>query len=343
MGRQVALLAAKPVGDDGFSGLIMTQALQQGWRLLIRHKKAILFLYLANLMVAGLLLFPFMEAFDRSLGAGLYREQMVSSIDYDWYTLFRDRVTGFASTFAPWVMGAGPFAKNLESLLDGELAEFPWEILSLGGLYVFVQTFLLAAAVGSFALDPKGTSTREFFRNGGTFFGRFFRLSVLALLTFWLINSWIIGPLTSLVKDLAEGALTDREAFYWNLSRYLLLLVIFMVVNMIFDYARIKAAVEDRTSTVLSFLSGISFCKRYFLSAFSLYLVIAGLGVAGVLVYIGVEHVLPQQTWIPILLAILWQQLYLIGRLSVKLFFYTCQMQFYSEREGLAPLSTSTV
>jgi hypothetical protein len=56
-----------------------------------------------------------------------------------------------------------------------------------------------------------------------------------------------------------------------------------------------------------------------------------------------VEHVLPQQTWIPILLAILWQQLYLIGRLSVKLFFYTCQMQFYSEREGLAPLSTSTV
>ena len=317
----------------------MIKALSEGWRLLTYHKKAIFFLYLANLVVAVFLLVPFMEIFDRSLGAGLYREQMVSSLDYDWYTLFRDRVTGFASTFAPWVMGAGPFAKNLETMLDGELAEFPWEILSLGGLYVFLQTFLLAAAVGSFALDPKGTSTREFFRNGATFFGRFFRLSVLALLTFWLIDSWIIGPLTSLVDGIVEGALTDREAFYWNFSRYLLLLVIFMVVNMLFDYAKIKAAVEDRTSMVLSLFSGISFCKRYFLPAFSLYLVIAAVGVVGVLVYTGVEHLLPQQTWIPILLAIFWQQLYVIARLTIKLFFYTSQIRFFLDREGFAQMS----
>ena len=39
----------------------MTGVLQQGWRLLTQHKKAIFFLYLANLMVAGLLLVPFME------------------------------------------------------------------------------------------------------------------------------------------------------------------------------------------------------------------------------------------------------------------------------------------
>ena len=238
------------------------KALFAGWKLLTHHKKAILFLYLANLIVAALLLIPFMETFERSLGPGLYREQMVSSLDWDWFTLFRDRVTGFASTFAPWVMGAGPFAKNLETMLDGELAEFPWEILSLGGLYLFLQTFLLAAALGSFALDPKGTSTREFLRNGATFFGRFFRLSLLALLTFWLIDSWIIGPLGSLAEEMVEGSLTDREAFYWNLSRYLVLLAIFMVANMLFDYAKIKAAVEDRTSMILSLLSGVSFCKK---------------------------------------------------------------------------------
>ena len=317
----------------------MIEVLRQGWKLLTRHKKAVLFLYLANLMVAALLLVPFMETFDRSLGPGLYREQMVEALDYDWYTLFRDRVTGFASSFAPWVMGAGPFAKNLESLLDGELTEFPWEILSVGCLYLFLQTFLLAAAVGSFALDPKRTSARQFFKNGATFFGRFFRLSLLALVTFGLIGSWIVGPLTSLATDLAEGSLTDREAFYWNLLRYLLVLVLFMVVNMLFDYARIKAVVEDRTSMALSFLSGASFCKRYFLSAFSLYLVVSGLGLVGVLVYTGVEYLLPQQTWFPILLAVFWQQLYVVVRLAIKLFFYTSQMQFYLEREGLEPLT----
>lgn len=95
--------------------------LQDGWQLLRRHKKAGIYFYLANLVVASLLLFPFMQVFEDSLGPGLYREKLVGELDYDWYGLFQDRVTGFASTLAPWVLGAGPFARNLELLLDGEL------------------------------------------------------------------------------------------------------------------------------------------------------------------------------------------------------------------------------
>ncbi len=311
----------------------MFRRLQEGWELRRRHKKAVIYFYLANLLVASLLLFPFMQVFEDSLGPGLYREELEGDLDYDWYGLFQDRVTGFASTFAPWVLGAGPFARNLELLLDGELTELPWAIISLGVFYILLNSFLLAAAVGSFALEPQGTSIRQFFHNGGMFFGRFFRLAVLAVLTFWFVGTWMVEPLGDLAEYLTNQALTDRGAFYWNGARYLIVLGTFLFLNMLFDYAKIQTAVENRSSVLLAFLSAVRFCVRNLFAAFGFYLLITVLGLAWVILYTGIEGLLPQQSWGAILLAIIGQQLFLMGRLVVKLLFYSGQMQFYLRKE----------
>ncbi len=310
----------------------MLELLKQGWKQLKNHKKTVFYFYCANLLVAALLLVPFMQVFEDSLGPGLYRDKMEGRLDYDWYTLFTDRVTGFASTFTPWVLGVGPFARNLEVLLDGELTRFPWGIVSLGALYILLNSFLLAAAVGSLALDPQGTSFREFFRNGGMFFGRFFRVAVLAILAFWFVGSWIVEPLSDLGEKLTNAAVTDRGAFYWNLTRYLIVLTIFLILNMLFDYAKIKIALEDRTSALVAFISALKFCTTHFFFSFGFYLLIISLGLVWVVLYTGIEWLLPQQGWLTILLATLVQQLYMVGRLTVKLFFYSGQMQLYLRR-----------
>lgn len=310
----------------------MFEALKQGWKQLKYHKKAVFYFYLMNLLVAGLLLVPFMQIFEKSLGPGLYRDRLEARIDWDWYTLFTDRVTGFASTFTPWVLGAGPFAQNLETLLDGELLELPWVIVSLGGLYILLNSFLLAGAVGSFALDATGTGFREFFRNGGTFFGRFFRLTVLAVLAFWFVGSWIVEPLGDLGEKLTNAALTDRGAFGWNLARYLIVLGIFLFLNMTFDYAKIKTALEDRTSALVAFFSAVKFCAVHCFASFGFYLLITALGLVWVVLYTGIEWLLPQQSGLTILAAVIVQQLYMVGRLTVKLLFYSGQMQFYLNR-----------
>jgi hypothetical protein len=313
----------------------MLQLLKQGWKQLKNHKKTVFYFYCANLLVAALLLVPFMQVFEDSLGPGLYRDKMEGRLDYDWYTLFTDRVTGFASTFTPWVLGVGPFARNLEVLLDGELTQFPWGIVSLGALYVLLNSFLLAAAVGSLALDPQGTSFREFFRNGGMFFGRFFRVAVLAILAFWFVGSWIVEPLSDLGEKLTNAAVTDRGAFYWNLTRYLIVLTIFLILNMLFDYAKIKIALEDRTSALVAFISALKFCTTHFFFSFGFYLLIISLGLVWVVLYTGIEWLLPQQGWLTILLATLVQQLYMVGRLTVKLLFFSGQMQLYLRSQQL--------
>ncbi len=197
-----------------------------------------------------------------------------------------------------------------------------------------LNSFLLAAAVGSFARDPQGTGIRQFFHNGGVFFGRFFRLAVLAVLAFWFVASWMVEPLGDLAEYLTNQAVTDRGAFYWNSARYLIVLGIFLFLNMLFDYAKIKTAIENRTSVVLAFVSAVRFCVTNFIAAFGFYLLITALGLAWIILYTGIEGLFPQQGWGTILLAIIWQQLFFMGRLIVKLLFYSGQMKFYLEKCG---------
>ena len=297
------------------------------------HKKAVMFFYLGNLSIAGLLALPFMVVFERSLGSGVYREKLLRSLDYDWLMLFGERVTGFASTFSPAVMGVGPFARNLDALLDGKLFDFPLALLALGGVYVVLNSFFLSAALGSFGLDPKGTTMGGFLGNGGEFFGRFLRLAILAFLAFYFLNAWVGEPLKALVSHISVGALQETSVLFWKNARFVLLLLLFLFVNMVFDYARIKTVLEDRTSIILAFLSALTFCISHFLPALAFYLMITGLGVLWVLIYTVGDSLLPQQHWFLILVVFVWQQLYVVGRLSLKLLFYTSQLHFLLDRE----------
>jgi len=313
----------------------MLQHLGLGLRRIRAHKKSICFLYLGNLSVALLLAVPFLHIFENSLGPGLYREQMAGDLDYDWYRLFQERTDGYFDTFSPEVIGVGPFARQLESLLDGGLTGYPWEILTVGGLYLLLTAFLSASAVGSLVLDPRGTSTREFFRTGATLFGRFFRLGLLSLFCFWVLNHMIIEPSSSWVNLKAESALTDREAFLWQFSRYPLILLVVLYLKMLFDYAKIKTALEDRTSVILAFLSATRFCLAHSLSVFSFYLLIVSIGLLGVFVYTGLEGWNPQHSEASWLVGLVFQQIYMVFRLSLRLLFFSGQAELYLSRENL--------
>jgi len=160
-------------------------------------------------------------------------------------------------------------------------------------------------------------------------------VAVLAILAFWFVGSWIVEPLSDLGEKLTNAAVTDRGAFYWNLTRYLIVLTIFLILNMLFDYAKIKIALEDRTSALVAFISALKFCTTHFFFSFGFYLLIISLGLVWVVLYTGIEWLLPQQGWLTILLATLVQQLYMVGRLTVKLLFFSGQMQLYLRSQQL--------
>lgn len=313
----------------------MIRALARGWSLLGRHKKTVCFFYLTNLLVASLLLLPFMRTFERSLGRGDYREGLLESLDYDWYELFQDRVQGFAATFSPSVTGWGPFFRNLETLLSGGWSGLPPEILGLGLIYLLANSYLTAAAVASAAIDPRGNSIREFFRVGGEYFGRFFRLSLLSVVVFALTYWVLLGPWQSWTQDMAQNAVVDRTAFLWRFSGLVSGGLLLAWLNLVFDYAKVITACSDRTSIILASISAGFFCLSRPASVGGLYLLLSLLGVLWIAVMTPLEGLIPQSTGAGILAAFLIQQLYLLGRLALRLYFYTSQMQLYLQKEAL--------
>lgn len=308
--------------------------LRGGLELLGRHKKAICCSYLLNLLVAGLLLPSFLLAFDRSLGEGLYRQKLTGQLDYDWLRLFEERFPEFGSSFSSATLGLAPFIRNLEALLDAKLISGPSLLVALGGVYLLLSSFLLAAALGSFFRDPQGTSFREFFRTGGIFFGRFLRASLWAATLFSLFFFFVVKPSQGWIDILTQDALTEVPVFVVRLIRYLLLLLLCLLLNMLMDYTKLKIALEDRTSVVLAFLSATRFCLRNFFFIYRLYLLIVFVSVLWVILYTLGEYVLPQNAWPLILVAFLWQQLYLMGRLSLRLLFYSTQAKVLVDRSG---------
>ncbi|MBI4445854.1 MAG: hypothetical protein HY645_08075 [Acidobacteria bacterium] len=304
-----------------------------GIRLLLQHKKAVVFFYLSSLLVAAVLTVPLLQALQDSLGSSLYRETLLRRMDYDWWRLFQDRASGLVAMFSPTVLGLGPFAESLEILLDRSWTTLPRSLLATGVLYLLISSFFTAASLGSFAFDPAGTSIREFLLQGSRLAGRFFRIGILALATYVVLAAVVFAPMGTLESYLKQRASNDVIAFSWSFIRYSLVLLILLVTNMVFDYTKIKSAVEDRTSVVLSFLSALTLCISYFSSTFGLYLLVLAFGTAWVLVYGAVEYLIPQQSWMGIVGAFCWQQIFIAGRLGLKLLFYGSQMQLVLELE----------
>ncbi len=313
----------------------MLVALRQGWRLLKRHKKAIVFYYLANLLVASLVLVPFVTAFEDSLGQGDYRETQVERLDNDWYQLLRHRAGSLLGTFSPSVTGLGPFARNLDRLLDGRLGDLPAELVGLGVLYLLINSFLTAAALGSAAVDPRGCSMREFLRTGGEFFGRFLRLGLLSLAAVGAVWLVLLGPLQSWTRDLADAAAVDRTAQLWRWAGLAAAGLLLGFVNLVFDYAKAITAASDRSSVLLASLSALFFCITYLVPATGLYVLLSVLGVAWILAAVSLESLIPQASGWGILTAFLLLQLTMVGRLTLRFWFYTAQLRFYVRNEGL--------
>ena len=313
--------------------MTLTGCVARGWRNLSAHKKSILYLYLVILGSASVLLLPFMESFESSLGAGVYRERLATTLDYDWYQLFRDRTRGAAESFGPWVLGAGPFLHTLEVLLEDGFGKLPAAVLGAAAIYLLLHTFLLSAAVSSLRLRPGGVSTRELLRNGADFFGRFLRLTALALLLYWFLRNVLLTPLNGWVDSWSDAAPTEITGFYLSLARYLLVLVLILGLDLVLDYARIKVVMEDRTSILLAVVGAAGFCMRNFLGVTGLYLLLAAftLGWAGL--YLGFDAMTAEESWAGIMVAFVVQQIHMLGRMALKLLGFASQIQFVKSRD----------
>jgi hypothetical protein len=260
------------------------------------------------------------------LGSSLYADAMASGTNYDWWQEFSAQATGLGTTFVPSIIGFGAVLSNLSAILDNR--PMAATIAGATAAWLMLWSFLSGGVLDRYA-RMRPTRAAGFFAACGTHVWRFARLGVLAWIIYWALFAVIHPYLFDALFPWATRNLTaERSAFAVRAVLYLLFGTLLVILNVIFDYARIRIVVEDRRSAIGALVAGARFVRRH-PATLRLYLLN---GLCFVLLALVYALVVPgMRTGTSIWLALVVGQLYIVLRHYVKLLFYASQTAFFQK------------
>jgi hypothetical protein len=263
------------------------------------------------------------------LGPSLAADTAAGGVNYEWMQEFGDQATGIGVTFRPTIIGFGAVLDNVSAFIDD--TSRPIAIVVTASLYIATWMFLAGGIIDRFARDQR-VAPHGFFAACGVFFFRFARLAIVQ----WLVYAFLFAYLHDWLFNTFYPRIThevnvERTAFLVRVALYFVFGVLVAASALIFDYAKVRAVVEDRRSVLGAIGAALGFIQRNYAAAvgvfvanFALFLIVVaayalvapGAGGGGVSVWIGFAI----------------GQLYIVGRLWVKLVFWASATALFQGR-----------
>ena len=272
------------------------------------------------------------------LGDSLAADTAASGVNYDWMQEFSAQATGLGVTFKPTVIGFGAVLDNVSAFVDNDRR--PFVIIGAASAYLALWIFVAGGIIDRYARD-RATRAYGFFAASGVFFFRFLRLAVVMGLVygylFGYLHRWLFGGLYPYItRDLT----VEQSAFFIRGVLYLVFGLILAACNIVFDYAKVRAVVEDRRSMVGAVGAGVRFIQRNSSGAFALYLADFALFLIVLAVYAAVAPDAGGAGW-SMWLGFLVGQAYVLARLWVKLVFWASETALFQGRLAHAAYVTA--
>jgi hypothetical protein len=263
------------------------------------------------------------------LGASLAADTAASGVNYDWMQEFSDQAAGLGVTFKPTILGFGAVLDNLSAFIDD--TGRPVVIVGAATVYIVLWIFVAGGIIDRYARD-RPTRTVGFFASSGVFFFRFLRLAAVQ----WIVYAALFGSVHPLLfgrlyPDLVHEVAVERTAFAVRVALYLAFGGVVAACATVFDYAKVRAIVEDRRSMLSAIAEAIGFVRRNAVAAASLFLANFALFTAVIGVYALVAPGAGRtgaSMWIGFAVG----QLYVIARLWVKLVFWASETALFQSR-----------
>lgn len=283
--------------------------------------------YLLTLLLAAPLTLALHDAIASHLGASVAADAVAGGVHWEWWEEFQSQARGFERTFTPSIIGFGAVLSNLSAFVDGAAPA--------GGLAVAVAFYLaawtfLAGGILDRLARRRRLGASAFFAACGTYFFRFLRLAVVAGLAYWLLfdlfHAWLFDDLYEYVT---RDVTVERTAFLIRVAGYALFGALVLPVNLLLDYAKIRAVVEDRRSMLGALLAAGRFVRRRPFSTAGLYVLNAGLFGLLLAGYAAVDPGVGAPDGGPLWTALLIGQAYVLARVATKLVFYASQTAYF--------------
>ncbi len=226
---------------------------------------------------------------------------------------------GYSVDGRPCAAGADAVLADLRALLDGAGPDPALAAVAVS--YLAAWTLFSAGAIDRYARD-RPTRGAGFFAACGVYGPRLLRLALIAGLVYWMlfaaVHRWVVGAT-------APGAALSAG----GLLRYLGFGLLLAAVGLVFDYARVRAVVEDRRSMLVALAAGWRFVRRHPAGCAGLYAA-NGLVLAAV---VGAHaFAAPAALSTGASAAFIVGHAHVVARLAGRLLFYATEVSYFQSR-----------
>ena len=263
------------------------------------------------------------------LGSSLAADSAAAGVNYDWMQEFAEQASGVGVTFRPTVIGFAAVLDNLSAFVDN--VPRPLVVVCAASIYIFGWLFVAGGIIDRLARD-RPIRAHGFFAACGVFFFRFLRLAaaqwIVYTFLFGSMHTWLFGRL---YPRMIHEVSVERTAFLLRAALYLVFGILVAACSVIFDYAKVRAVVEDRRSMLGAINAAIGFISRHYAAAVTLFLFDVLLFVAVVAAYAVIAPGAGgagATMWLGFAIG----QLYIVARLAVKLSFWASETALFQSR-----------
>jgi hypothetical protein len=259
------------------------------------------------------------------LAASLMADAAARGVNFDWWNEFLAQAAGVGQTFVPAIIGFAAVLDNASRIAD-QRALVPVLAGIVGG-QILLSIFLAGGVLDRLARDRR-VGAHAFFSACGMWFFRFLRLGMVAGAVYWTLFTWLHPWLfDTLYARWTHDTTVERTAFVVRLGLYAAFTAILCGVNLVFDYAKVRAVVEDRRSMIGALRAGARFVVRHPAKTLTLYL----LNVVAYLLVVGAYSIAAPGASAP-LAAFAVGQAYVVLRVMVRLQFAASQTALFQAK-----------
>ena len=269
------------------------------------------------------------NALEAHLGNSMIAERAATGLHVQWWNEFTAHAGPLGQTFQPRIIGFAAVLDNLSAVANGERR--PASIMWLGGFYLVLWLFLSGGILDRYA-RARPTQSHEFFSACGVYFVRFLRLVPFIVLAYYVLFAIVHRFLfDEMFAALTRDTTVERTAFFIRVALYAVFGALLLLVNVIFDYAKVRAVVEDRRSMVGAIAAGARFVRRNAAAVAALYVLTGGLFITLLALY-ALAAPGAASTGAGVWIGIIVTQLFLVGRLWIRLVFFASETALFQGR-----------
>lgn len=171
----------------------------------------------------------------------------------------------------------------------------------------------------------------RFFRGGGHFFWRFFRLALVAGVCLVLATGAVSAIVTGVTSPLSESE-WEPAGYVAGIANIAVIVVVAALFLLALDYARISVARDDTRRMLKVYFSGLGFVLRRLVPAYGIAIPFVGALAVLAILYLAYETNAPAAgSWGAIAVLVLIQQTVVVGRVFLRLGLVGAERHFHLE------------